>query len=59
MMAVPSGKKGLRKDFYTETGRRLGEKGLRKARRFWDELRQELEEEERKIRDVIPDYEGN
>jgi len=59
MMAVPSGKKGPRKDFYTETGRKLGEKGLRKARRFWEELRRELREEELKIKDIIPDYEGD
>jgi hypothetical protein len=59
MLAVPSGKKGPRKDFYTETGRKLGEKGLRKARRFWEELRQELREEELKVKDIIPDYKGD
>jgi len=59
MMAVPSGKMGPRKDFYTKTGRKLGEKGLRKARRFWEELRRELREEELKVKDIIPDYEGD
>jgi len=59
MMSVPSGRKGPRKDFYTKTGRILGEKSLEKARNFWEELRRELEEEERAVRDVIPEYEGD
>lgn len=59
MMTIPSGKKGPRKDFYTKTGRMLGEKDFQKALRFWEELREELEEEERKVRDIIPDYEAD
>jgi len=34
MMEVPSGKRGPRKDFYTEAGRILGEKGLKRAQKF-------------------------
>lgn len=34
MVELPSRKKSPRKDFYTETGRKVGEEGLRKARRF-------------------------
>lgn len=59
MMSVPSGRKGPRRGFYTKTGRILGEKGLKKARDFWEELRQELKAEERVVRDVIPEYEGD
>lgn len=59
MMTLPSGKKGPRKDFYTKTGKMLGEKGFQKAWRFWKELRDELKEEERKVKDIIPDYEGD
>jgi len=59
MMAIPSGSKGLREEFYTKTGRMLGEKGFRKAIIFWKELGKELEEEERKVREIIPDYEGD
>jgi len=36
---IPSGRKGPRRDFYTKTGRILGEKSLKKAREFWEELR--------------------
>ncbi len=59
MMAIPSGKKGPRADFYTKTGRMLGEKGFQKATRFWEELREELKEEERKVEDIVSDYEGD
>ena len=59
MMKVPSGRRGSRKDFYTEAGRVLGEKGLKRARKFWEELRQELKEEEQAVREVIPEYEGD
>lgn len=59
MMEIPSGRKGPRKDFYTETGRVLGEKGFKKARKFWEELRQELKEEEQTVREMIPEYEGD
>ena len=59
MMEVPSGKRGPRKDFYTEAGRILGEKGLKRAQKFWEELRQELREEEQAVREMIPEYEGD
>lgn len=59
MVELPSGRKGPRKDFYTETGRKLGEEGLRKARKFWEKLEQEFIEEEQIIREIIPDYEGD
>jgi uncharacterized protein len=49
MMTLPSGKSGPREDFYTETGRRLGEEGLQKAWRFWEELREELKKEDEKL----------
>ncbi|MFQ6117497.1 MAG: HD domain-containing protein [Candidatus Bipolaricaulia bacterium] len=59
LLALPSGRKGPREDFYTETGRRLGEEGLKRASEFWEGLREELEEEEQAIRGVIPEYEGD
>lgn len=59
MVEIPSGRKGLRKNFYTETGRKLGEEGLKKAQKFWKELDQEFAEEEQIIREIIPDYEGD
>jgi HD superfamily phosphodiesterase len=59
MMEIPSGRKGARKDFYTRAGRKSGEKGLRKARKFWHELGQEFKEEKRIIKKIIPDYEGD
>ncbi len=59
MMEIPSGRKGPRKDFYTKTGETLGKKGLRRARGFWEELERELREEERTVKEIIPDYEGD
>jgi len=59
MVGFPSGRKGLRKNFYTETGRKLGEGGLKKAKKFWGELNQEFAKEEKCIRKIIPDYEGD
>jgi hypothetical protein len=59
MMEIPSGRKGPREDFYTRTGRKLGEKGLKKAKKFWGELDREFKEEERIIRKVIPEYKGD
>jgi HD superfamily phosphodiesterase len=59
IMGIPSGKKGPRKDFYTETGRKLGEVGLKKAKKFWEELNREFTEEEQIIKKIIPDYEGD
>jgi len=59
MMELPSGRKGRRKNFYTEIGRKLGEKGLKKAMEFWRKSAQELVEEEQIIKRIIPDYEGD
>ena len=59
MMEIPSGKKGQRRDFYTKTGKTMGEQGLEKARRYWEELRHELNEEERTVKEIIPEYEGD
>lgn len=59
MMALPSGKETPREDFYTETGSRFGEEGFRVSRRFWDELREALKDEERRVKDIIPDYEAD
>jgi uncharacterized protein len=59
MMEIPSGRKGPRKDFYTRTGRKLGEKGFKKAKKFWGELDREFKEEKRIIRKIIPEYEGD
>lgn len=59
MIEIPSGRKGLRKDFYTKTGRRFGEEGLKKAREFWKELNQEFTEEVQEIKAIIPSYEGD
>lgn len=59
MMEIPSGRKGSRKDFYTMTGKTEGQKGLKKARKFWEELRNALKEEERTVRKIIPEYEGD
>ncbi len=56
MLEIPSGKQGPRKDFYTETGRKIGEKGFKKARKFWNDLRREFTEEERIIKEIIPNY---
>jgi len=59
MMEIGSGRKGPRKSFYTETGRKLGQKGYLKAAKFWRELDKELKEEEQSIRKIIPQYEEN
>lgn len=59
MMEIPGGRKGKRKDFCTQTGEKLGEKRFKKARKFWKELAQELKEEERIIKRIIPDYKGD
>lgn len=59
MMEIGSGKKGPRKDFYTETGRKLGEKGYLKATKFWRELNKELKKEEQSIKKIIPQYQGD
>ena len=59
MVELASGRKGPRNDFYTKTGRRLGEEGLKKARKFWGELHQEFAEEKQIIREIIPNCEGD
>jgi len=59
MTEIGSGKKGSRKDFYTETGMKLGQKGYLKAARFWRELDKELKEEEQSIKKIIPQYAGD
>ena len=59
LMEIPSGKKGPRRDFYTEMGKTMGEEGLNKARDFWKELRHELKEEERTVKKIIQEYEGD
>lgn len=59
MVEIPSGRRGPRRDFYTETGKRMGEKGLRKAREFWSELEHELKKEEQTVKTIIPDYQGD
>jgi HD superfamily phosphodiesterase len=59
MMKLPSGMKGPRKDFYTTTGKTMGEEGIKKAREFWEELRRELRKEEQAIREIIPRYKGD
>ena len=59
MVEIPSGRIGPRKDFHTKSGRKLGEEGFKKAKKFWEELDQEFAEEEQIIREIIPDYEGD
>jgi HD superfamily phosphodiesterase len=59
MMEIGSGRKGTRKDFYTETGLKLGPKGYLKAARFWRELDKELKEEEQSIKKIILQYKGD
>jgi HD superfamily phosphodiesterase len=59
MLNIPSGIREPRKNFYTETGETLGEQGLKKAREFWETLRQELKKEEETVRGIIPEYKGD
>jgi len=59
MVEIPSGRRGPRRDFYTETGKRMGEKGLKKAREFWLELEHELKKEEQAVKTIIPNYQGD
>jgi putative nucleotidyltransferase with HDIG domain len=59
MVEIPSGRKGPRQDFYTTTGKLIGQKGLRKARNFWETLKRELKEEERAVKKTIPEYKGD
>ncbi len=59
MLNIPSGRKGPRRNFYTKTGKMLGEKGFLKASRFWKELESEITREMQSVRRVIPEYEGD
>jgi hypothetical protein len=59
MVEIPSGRKGPRQDFYTATGKSVGQEGLKKARNFWEALRYELKEEERTVKKTIPEYKGD
>jgi HD superfamily phosphodiesterase len=59
MMQIGSDKKGTRKSFYTETGRKLGQKDYLKAAKFWKELDEKLTEEEQSIKKIIPQYNGD
>jgi HD superfamily phosphodiesterase len=59
MVELPSGRKGPRKDFYTESGRKIGEEGLARARNFWGVLEREFQEEKRIVKEIIPSYNGD
>ena len=59
MVEIPSGRRGPRRDFYTETGKSIGEKGLKRAGKFWTELEHELKEEEQTLKKIIPEYQGD
>jgi HD superfamily phosphodiesterase len=59
MVEIPSGRRGPRRDFYTETGKRNGKKGLERAREFWIELEHELKEEEQTVKRIILEYQGD
>lgn len=59
MLEIPSGKKGPRQDFYTKTGKAMGQEGLEKERKFWEELEHELKVEERSVKKIIPEYKGD
>jgi hypothetical protein len=59
MVELPNGRKGPRKDFYTESGRKIGEEGLARARNFWGVLEREFQEEKRIVKEIIPSYNGD
>jgi HD superfamily phosphodiesterase len=59
MVEIPSGKRGPRKDFYTETGKMIGKEGLQKARNFWKELEKEFSQQEQEVNKIIPNYKGD
>ncbi len=59
MVEIPGDRSGPRRDFYTETGKRIGEKGLKRAREFWIELEHELKEEEQTVKRIILEYQGD
>jgi HD superfamily phosphodiesterase len=43
----------------TEAAKRFAEEDLRRAGKFWEALDKEFDEEERMIKEVIPDYKGD
>jgi HD superfamily phosphodiesterase len=57
MVEIPSGRRGKRKDFYTETGKMMGKEGLLKAKGFWKKLEKEFAQQQREMKKVIPEYE--
>jgi HD superfamily phosphodiesterase len=57
MVEIPSGRRGIRQDFYTKTGRNMGAHGFKKAANFWQDLQQEFYKEESIVREIIPGYE--
>jgi len=59
VVELSSGRKGPRKDFYTENGRKIGEEGLARARNFWEALEREFKEEKRTVRGIIPFFNGD
>jgi HD superfamily phosphodiesterase len=59
MVELPSGRRGKRKDFYTETGKMMGEGGLLKAKDFWKKLEKEFAQQEREVKKVISNYVGD
>lgn len=59
MVEIPSGRRGKREDFYTETGKMMAKEGLQKAKGFWKELEKEFAQQEREVKKVIPEYEGD
>jgi HD superfamily phosphodiesterase len=59
MVELPNGRRGKRKDFYTETGRMIGKEGLIKAKDFWKELEKEFAQQKREVKKVIPNYVGD
>jgi|GEM_PF-879436 len=59
MIKIPSSRKGPRRNFYTKTGRKLGSQGHKQAKKFWQQLAREFNKEEKIIKTVIKDYEGD
>jgi HD superfamily phosphodiesterase len=59
MVEIPSGRRGKREDFYTEIGKMMGREGLQKAKDFWKKLEKEFAQQEREVKKVIPEYEGD
>lgn len=47
------------KDLYTKTGKIFVAEKLNKAKKFWETFDQEFAEEEKMIKQIIPDYKGD